>query len=320
MQLNGEKGQLDTPKNVYLKISGRIYYDNQIFLRPSYLSSNPRDSVSDEHSAVRVELYDKNDELLFNWGASIGSLCIDPIRISDDKVRDESKENHLHSSEALNRNYQPLRAKVPYHPETRKIIIRKADTILKEILVPEHKPIFVKHRIEKRQENYHIEWQVEHPDKLDVFYHIRASADAGRTWFRLESRLSNPKIVINRESLAGGKNCLLEIVAYDGVNTVPFRIPISDAPPIRLIVNILSPLEEERPVMPPIQLRAFGVIRGLNKYDDSMIDYTWLANGKEVGKGSNAIWYPSESGIYEILLHARSAELESKASVHVNVK
>ena len=72
--------------------------------------------------------------------------------------------------------------------------------------------------------------------------------------------------------------------------------------------------------MPPIQLRAFGVIRGLNKYDDSMIDYTWLANGKEVGKGSNAIWYPSESGIYEILLHARSAELESKASVHVNVK
>ena len=74
MQLNGEKGQLDTPKNVYLKISGRIYYDNQIFLRPSYLSSNPRDSVSDEHSAVRVELYDKNDELLFNWGASIGQL------------------------------------------------------------------------------------------------------------------------------------------------------------------------------------------------------------------------------------------------------
>lgn len=289
-------------KTGYLRVSGRLYPDNRLILRPSYLSENPRDSVDEKESPLKIELYGTQG-LLLRWGARLTR----PLRDLSPGAREAPE-------------FLSVRAKVPYHPDTREIVFLHNDIELLRIQVPKHKPSFAgKIKTEKKGDDYIIQWKTTHPEKVKTYYHVRMSADRGKTWARLASRLAKPRVRVKRDSLSGGKNCLIEVVAYDGVNTVSARTKVPDAPPVRLNVEILSPLPSKTPAIPPIELHAYAAVRGRGGRLAQGIEYVWTANDEKIATGPNGIWIAPRPGKYKIIVHAHFGKLTGEAMTTIRV-
>lgn len=278
------------PGNRYLRISGIVRADGALFLRPSYLTTNSRDSVNVEDSPLQVELH--GESLLLQWGALLG-------------FSSAWRPNAPHAA-------QWLKAKVPFPVDTQRLVFRLRGNIVREMTVPANPPHFEGDIIVNREGGrYEFEWRARHPENLPLFYHVRASADGGVSWYRLGSRLTIPQLRVDRARMAGEQQCLVEVVAYDGVNTVAARVGVPDAPPARLLVELVSPRHEHE-FAAPVLLRAFAHIAGSHRRQDEF-DFVWTANRKRIADGSSALWHPPSAGEYEISVHARKGALVGQA-------
>lgn len=298
---------------LYLRVSGTLLPDNRLMLRPSYLTENPRGSRDIKDSPLQIELYSK-DHLILRWGATLGTVMSSPRMVPPASL--ESRGDYSRAGEPL-----VVFAKVPFPRQTDRIVFRYDDIKLLEIQVPARGPTFKDEArvVAKDDDTYRIYWKASHPDNLQVYYHVRTSADQGKTWKRLASRLNRTEIIVPRDALAGGNDCVIEVVAYDGVNTVASRTAVPDAPPVRLDVSIVSPTPRDTPLMPPISLRALGRIHGKRGFIDKETKYIWKANGKKIAEGPRVFWYDAKAGKYKITVNARSGKMTAQDSVRIQV-
>ena len=126
-------------KQQYLRVSGRLYPDNSLFLRPCYLSENPRDSGDEPESRLQIELHGANG-LLLRWGATLFEPFVD-----------------LSTSAGKAPRFLSVKAKIPFPARTRQILFRFGDLVLKEIIVPKSGPEFVGPvKVTRKNENCRI--------------------------------------------------------------------------------------------------------------------------------------------------------------------
>lgn len=281
-------------KQRFLRVSGTILADNRLILRPSYLTASPRGSFNDRESPVQIELL-VGDRLRVRWGATVQRV-------------------HTTGRAPRGSNAEPrsLRAKVPFLADTDRIVFRDGDVVLHEIRVPEHGPSFsAAPEVKRTKGGVRIRWNSWHPDGLELHHHVRASADGGRTWVRLGSRLTKNELTVPGDALVG-PTCVVEVVAYDGVNTASERINYPDAPAPAMQVFILSPGPGEVCVGSPVTLRAHARILGRGDRIDPVAEFVWTADGREIARGHYANWQAPESDV-ELAVACRFEEFAASA-------
>lgn len=288
-------------KQHYLRVSGRLYPDGRLFLRPAYLTNNPRDSINVEDSPLAIELRDEA-KLILRWGLRYSPAAA----TSHGRLGDEP-------------SFMPVRAKIPYPPETRVIVFRLHDRILHELQVPLKGPKFTEAvHVTKGKAGFRLTWRTDHPASLPIYYHVRISTDQGKTWRRIASRLERPGLSVSDRQVPGSG--ILEVVAYDGVNTSTFRTTIAGKRRTGWNVAILSPRPNDK-LVPPIELHSTGSFRlhDRAKVLNGKLECVWTANGKEVARGPDGVWENAKPGKYEIVLRASLGKEVAQDAVRIRV-
>ncbi|MEF8856118.1 MAG: hypothetical protein V5A16_01715 [Haloplanus sp.] len=290
----------DTADVRYLRVSGRLQPDGRLHLRPSYLSTNPRGAVDLEESDLQIYLYG-DDRRLLRWGAQVAALHRDTTDPTD-------RERHVRA----------VRAKVPFHPETKRIVFEYDGVVVEEIVVPDEPPVVGDVRVDRTDDGWRIRWEASHPAEQPLHYHVRTSADAGETWRRLAWRLQEPRTTVRHDDLVGGENCLVEVVAYDGVNTTAARTDVPDTPEQSLDVEILAPTGGRAD--PPVELSAAVRLRGRPGFGSDDAEYTWSVDGEDIATGAFALWFDPAPGTHTIRVDARFEDWRAQDSVTVAVR
>ncbi|MFX1297337.1 MAG: hypothetical protein ACFFD2_21090 [Promethearchaeota archaeon] len=293
----------------YLNISGNLSADNKIYLRPSYLSLNPTGITNFEESPLKINLY-KDDLLKLQWGANLGTRT--PLKPSE--IKDKFKR-------LVTGGLLFVKAKIPFPEETNRIEFVYKDIKIHEIEVAVEKPIFKEEvTIEKRnEETYRVFWKATHPEAIPLYFTVRTSADGGINWRRIASEITTNEMIIKKESLVGGDDCLIEIMAYDNVNTAISKKKVPDARPIQLIVKILSPKQNNETIFPPVKLESYCYLTG-KKTMKGKPSFTWNINNKVIAETQNTILYEIEPGEYELELSVQWEKMEAKDSTRLIIE
>jgi hypothetical protein len=309
MQQNAKNKKVPTVQ--YLSVSGMLLAGNQLVVRPSYLTTNSHGSTSFIESPIQIDLY-HDEKRLLRWGVTIRPNI--------------SFRNHKANMEILNRiqsGMDPLsfRAKVPYRIETTRIVFLFKGEVLHEIKVPINGPFFKEKPTIKKisKEEYLLSWHAEHPGAIPLFFHVRTSADGGKTWIRLASRLRQSELRVFRDSIAGGKNCILEVVAYDGVNTTNAQVKVPDAPPIQMVVIIIRPSSNEE-LYSPIELQAFAQVRGRPDIFVNQIEFNWYIGEKKIADGPVALWNNPPLGEHTLIIKTKAGEYGGMAHSKIIIR
>jgi hypothetical protein len=294
---------MDAAATRYLRVSGTLLPDNRLYLRPSYLTESAVGAIDDRSSGVTIECL-SDEKLLLRWGATLR-----PVRSARGAGAKEMEAEPL-----------LLKAKVPYPQDTRRIVFRKGESLLAEIAVPTRGPQFTQApTVTRARRGLEVDWRAEHPDGLPLYFHVRASADGGKTWVRLGSRLAKPVLAVPDGALVGGKKCVVEVVAYDGVNTVSRRIRYPRAPSDRLEVLIFSPLARTLKAGERVPLWAHARMLGRAQRIDPIARFEWSVGGKRVASGSSATWVATV-GALEIAVDCRFSRFRAHAARRITVE
>lgn len=289
----------DTADVRYLRVSGRLQPDGRLELRPSYLSTNPRGANDLEESELQIHLYG-DDRRLLRWGAQVAAIHRDTTDPRDQELQ-----------------VRAVRAKVPFHPETERIVFEYDGVVVEEVAVPDRAPVIEEVEVERTDEGWQIRWEAHHPDEEPLHYHVRTSADAGETWRRIAWRLTQPRTTVRHDDLVGGEDCLVEVVAYDGVNTTAVRSEVPEAPDRSFEVDVLAPTGDE--TEPPVELAAVARLRGQPFRSDDA-EYTWHADGEEIASGAYALWVDPAPGKHAVRVEARYDDWRARETVDIVVR
>ncbi len=306
---SGQSGA-EQPVPRYLRVSGVLAPDNRLVLRPSYLTERARGARDIEGSPLQILLF-AGTSLALRWGVWVGEYSDAESRVRADRPRIGQ------GPEAL---FRPVRAKVPFPPETDRIVFKYGDVVVGEIRVPAQGPTIEQVEVTRTDDAWLVRWVASHPDKGQrLFYHVRTTADGGRTWGRLGSRLTASELRVPTDGIAGGDACIVQVVAYDGVNTVSRDVVVPRAPAPSLQIRIVSPAERKEPYTAPVSLIAMGRIPGRAGLLADLARWTWLADGQQIADGPTAEWSDPAPGRHEIVLTARADRLEARAEVTIVV-
>lgn len=284
----------------YLRVSGRLSPDGRIELRPSYLSENPRGATDREGSALQIIQY-AGERRLLRWGAHVAAVHEDRIGSTAGDVAAAA-----------------VRAKVPFHPETDRVVFEYDGAVVEELPVHEHAPVVEGVTVERGRAGWTVEWDAFHPDEATLHYHVRTSGDGGATWRRVAWRLDEPGVRLEPDDLIGGDACLVEVVAYDGVNTTAERIAVPETPPPRLEVTLFSPTAER--VSAPVELSAAARLRGRAGFAANEATYTWSVDGEPVATGPFALWTDAAPGSYTVRVEASYEDRVASAETELRVE
>ncbi|MFX1286088.1 MAG: hypothetical protein ACFFB5_20760 [Promethearchaeota archaeon] len=288
----------------YLSISGYLSPDNKLYLRPSYLTLNSMGVKNFEESPLTIALYN-DEQLLLQWGANLGSRTYPKLFENKDKFK------RLVTNETLF-----VKSKIPFPEGANRITFIFKDIEIHEIIIPAGKPIFEEEvKIEERDEDtYRVYWKATHSESIPLYFTVRTSADGGINWRRIASRLTINEIMIKKEALIGGENCLIEIIAYNNVNTISSTLKVPDAKPLQLVAKIMSPKQGDEAISPPVKLRSLSYFTG-KKTIINKPKYTWKINNELIAETQNAILYKLEPGEYKLELNVLWEKLEAEDSV-----
>lgn len=186
---------------LYLRVIGRLYPDNKLELRPSYLIDSPRRPKEDPNGQIRAELFDEQGKLILKHRLSTKLYLVASNKTPTLAVRGE----------------------IPFPSNTSLIKLYKDDVELYELPVPKGKPkisiTWNPPEIVKGKQT--MAWKGTHSIKdHPIQYFLRYTYDNGKTWQRVGWRTIEPKQEIDFDQLPGGKMCKIAVVATDGVNTV----------------------------------------------------------------------------------------------------
>jgi hypothetical protein len=267
-------------------------------MRPFYAADFPRGVYNDKESQLQVEFL-KKEKLLLRWGIHMDTLGT-PHEGGNVRKRGISDP-------ALGTTPLPLSADIPLPSGTDRILFRSGEIPVYEQSVPRRGPVFKKKIIigAKKRGKIRISWEVSHPNDMALFFNVRTSADRGKTWMRLATGLMNSELQVPAEAIIGGKDCLVEVIAYDGVNTSKKRRAFLKSRRPEFRVDIMSPKEGKVPLTAPVILRALAYIPNIRLDRQKAITYIWMADGDKIAEGQSAIWANPAGGKHEIILIAQ---------------
>ncbi len=213
---------------------------------------------------------------------------------------------------------------VPYPADTAQILLLEGDRILAERFVSSHSPevrvsslgLGEVHGLQT------VSWQGSDADSDPLTYLIEYSADNGQHWIPLDANLTGNSDEIDFDSLPGGNQARLRVVASDGVNTTEanventFSVP-SHSPEITLV----EPLDGAS----FYQAQPFYVSAQAFDWEDGPIEdmgsYVWSSDVD--GKLSTGSWTALNElspGEHTLTVQVSdSAGNVSSASVHITI-
>jgi hypothetical protein len=308
----------------YLRVSGTLLTGNDLVLRPSYLTESPQGSLNAERSPVQIELHGKSG-LLLTWGAAIApGTARTPV--APGRVVRYSPNGQVRSSFADHPDTRPvlpvkeclpasIRAKIPFPDETERMLIRHEELQLAEVVRPKRPPRFqeppaIRRGGRVRKGLCEITWQAHSPGGHPLMFHVRTSSDGGRSWRRLASRLTEPRVTVPADCLVGGTRCVLQVVAYDGMNTTAAEMRWRESPKPELSVKIVPPPRRIEKAGAPSRLRAYATLTGGHVLERDA-EFVWRESGEKIGRGPVLVWSAPEPGSYrlevEVRYHKRAA-------------
>lgn len=281
----------------YLRVLGRLHPDNRLILRPSYLTSNPRNSREPDTSPLTAELLDESGRLLLRHRLRAIPYTGDRMVFRELAVR----------------------GKVPFPAATRIVRFLRDGLVLHEIQVSKVAP--------KVQLNWSpkgtvagtqkIRWQGKHEEGLLLHYFLRYSHNDGETWQRASFGTDQSDATIDFDQFPGGKACRLAVVATDGVNTVTaesgkFSVGVK---PCRAI--ILSPGGGEVfAVGEPVLLQGQGFYLEENSPELEGLDWKSSRDGK-LGTGRLLQTTELSDGDHKITLTAGTGPRAGQETVSI---
>lgn len=120
---------------------------------------------------------------------------------------------------------------IDFQTSARLLQLVHTNKVLAERFISSHPPVLVlgPPAVDPGAETLHLGWSASDPDGDPLRFIIQYSADNGATWRALQHDYPAMEITISTQMLPGGPQCLLRVVASDGVNTAiattsPFSI------------------------------------------------------------------------------------------------
>jgi hypothetical protein len=285
---------------MYLRVIGRLYPDRQLELRPGYLTGAAPWSDRDGESPLRAETFD-------DGGASLGSF---PLRLSPVYHDGGGRERP-----------QAVRGFVPFHPRTRRVVFDYEGRPILDVVRSDSAPRveFTWRPDDGLTGAQTVTWDGEHPEGLPVQYFLRFSRDGGDTWDRIGTRTAERSAEVDVDDLPGGEQCLLAVVATDGINTAvaesaPFALPR------RPCVALIRHPQDGGTYLPewPIPLQGQGFWRERAEPEWEELEWRTAAGDESLGRGRRVdVTLPP--GEHTISLLAGGGDDQGRADVTITV-
>jgi hypothetical protein len=282
----------------YLYVSGRLYPDNRLEIRPSYQTENARGFDDQKTSALQIELVRGND-ILLRCGAHL-----------------------LDARSCLGGRPHPVkavRAKVPFRGDADAIVFRHDNIVIHRITIPPSGPELATPAITSAKSGHKLAWSAKHSHGLKTWFNVRASADGGRNWYRLASRLDKPELLIPREQLLGDPDCIVEVIAYDGVHTTASKLVVKDVPQVRLDVRVV-PSKVSVDVGEIVRIRVLAHQLGTWGYYNEGVDLEWRVNDKLAARGEYFEHRFDQECDVEVVVAAKNKRFDERAKAVVHVR
>jgi hypothetical protein len=288
--------------SLYLRVNGRLYPDNRLALKPSFLTDRPNKRSEDKKSPLRAELYNSQGELLLIYHLRL-------LRYVADEAAGEIFE-------------LAVRGEIPFHPQTHIIRFFKDNVQVHEIAVSKGKPkvklAWKPGKIVKGKKT--ITWNAKHPEKLPLQYFLRYTHNGGKTWQRVGWRTEKMQETINFDELPGGTNCHIQLVCTDGVNTSlanSNRFQVDVKPCKAMILSPQDFLVTASGEM--VELRGQGYY--LEENEAETVKLKWISSRDgELGTGCSIETKGLSVGTHRITLVAGERERQGKASITIKVQ
>jgi hypothetical protein len=286
----------------YLRIIGRLYPDNHLELRPSYLTDNPRHPKEDPKGSITVNLYDNKEKLLLKHRLSTKYYCTGRRVLPELAVRGE----------------------IPFPKDTRILRFFKEDVVIHEIRVNEGKPEVKilwepSTQVKGKQK---ITWRGIHTKNQPLQYFLRYTRNNGKTWQRVSLRTDKKSHDIDFDQLPGGRQCRIAVVATDGINTYieksrSFYVSIKPCKAMILEPEDNKIFAKNQPVL----LRGQGYYMEENKAELKNLFWSSSKDGK-LGKGMLIEVSKLSAGTHQISLVAGTENRvgETTISIHIGRK
>lgn len=213
---------------------------------------------------------------------------------------------------------------VPYPADTAQVLLLEGDRILAERLVSSHSPEVSVSSLGLGEVHglQTVSWQGSDADSDPLTYLIEYSADNGQHWIPLDVNLTGNSDEIDFDSLPGGNQARLRVVASDGVNTTEAYVENTFSVPAHSPeITLLEPLDGAS----FYQTQPFYVTAQGFDWEDGPIEdmgsYVWSSDVD--GKLSTGSWTAlAELSPGEHTLSVQvsdSAGNVSSASVHITI-
>ncbi len=185
------KALMDPPGEKVVYVAGLIHQNGTVQLENWYLSEGEPDPL--DEGPYKIQCVSSTGEVLYSGGFG------------------EEVEDFLAFGFA-----------VPYPEGTTKIVIKKEEVLLKDVQATPNPPEVTVHYPnggETIDGTSEIKWSAEDRDGDKLSYSVLYSHDGGESWMALEVDLNETDCTLASSNLPGGEQCLVKVVATDGLNT-----------------------------------------------------------------------------------------------------
>ena len=289
-----------TAKQKFLKVIGRLYPDNRLVLRKSYLTDVPPEEILD-HGEITVDIYDRK-----NKHVQRGYAMAKPYHVDDSYSQNSA-----------------VRGKIPCPTaDVGRIVYSKGVDILldqKVGLPTANLRLLWDPRRKTVDGKQSIQWSAAKPEDVELEYFVRFSHDGGKTWYPLGTRTKDLRQTVDFDRLPGGARCKLSVMATDGfhcyeVTTPAFRVARKPCDAMILNPDIKPRIREGEPLI----LQGQGLHREAGRVEKRFITWTSSIDGK-LGSGSTFVADKLSPGKHTITMIAGRAPYEGKAVMSVTV-
>ncbi|HKV63439.1 MAG TPA: hypothetical protein VJO16_16125 [Candidatus Acidoferrum sp.] len=201
-----------------LIVHGSIAKSGDVVFRPFHIATTAFAGESAESAEYRIELQD----------AAGRELVSQPVSISR---RDRSSSKYFS-------------AYIPWHPETKRIVMKDKNKILADREVSSHKPnlhILSPKGGETWGATATITWKATDEDGDNLTFTVLYNARQNDQWIPLAAGLKEQSVTINTSLVPGSKKARIRVQVTDGVNTAEadsgaFVVP--EKPPLVAILGL----------------------------------------------------------------------------------
>lgn len=200
---------------------------------------------------------------------------------------------------------------IPYPEVTSKLVVKHYGLVLKEIPRSTNEPVInVEGVANQGNGKLEIRWNSFDADGDSLTFLLAYSNNSGNNWIFLDNELAGSvnSFVFDGSFFAGGDDCLVRVIATDGMNTVEkissrFSVPLK-APSVEIL----------RPDSGPPVVRGYAISfegAGYDKEDGILPDssFDWYSDiDGEIGKGRGFISSGLSSGDHNITLTATDSD------------